>query len=167
MGFCDFLFKKEIKNITPEQITPEPIKTTEPAPEKVREYKVKSSLMTRMEKEYYATIKAILPEEGYILQPQVNLATIINKISDERFQNELYRNIDFCIFDSDFKPLVLIEINDQTHNTEKSRQARDYKVKDICQSANIPLVTFWTQYGINAEYIKKRIDEALQIITTR
>ena len=163
MGFCNFLFKKEIKKITPEQITPAPLKeeTTEPTQEKVRAYKVKASLMTRMEKDFYTAIKAALPE-GYILQPQVNLATIINKISDEKFQNELYRNIDFCIFDSDFKPLVLIEINDQTHNTERSRMARDYKVKDICASANIPLVIFWTQYGINTEYIKKRIDEALQ-----
>ncbi len=169
MGLCDCLFEQDIRSITPEQIAPKRIepKPAEPKPieqpnaTKVREYKAKSSLMTKMEKEFYVAIKAALPPE-YILQPQVNLATIISKISEEHFQNELYRNIDFCIFNLDFRPLVLIEINDETHATDKSRQARDYKVKEICSAANLPLIRFWTNYGINREYIAKRIQEALK-----
>lgn len=30
--------------------------------------------------------------------PQVNLASIINKVSDSKFNTELFRNIDFGIF---------------------------------------------------------------------
>ena len=153
MGLCDWLFEKEINNIPPEEI--------EPKRNEVPEYKLKSSLMTKTEKEFYIAIKKALPE-NYILQPQVNLATIIKKISSEHFQNELYRNIDFCIFDLDFRPIALIEINDETHSTDKSRQARDYKVREICQAADIPLIRFWTSYGINQEYIDKKIKEVLK-----
>ena len=129
-----------------------------------REYKIKESLMTACELEYYRAIYAVLPTQ-YILQPQVNLATIITKIGNERYANELFRNIDFCIFNQNFKPLILIEINDASHSTEKSRIARDYKVKDICASADIPLITFWTKYGVNQEYIEKRVHETLAEIS--
>ncbi len=155
MGLCDWLFEKEIDEIPPEEIEPE--RNDGP------EYKLKNSLMTKTEKDFYLAIYQALPD-NYILQPQVNLATIIKKIDNKPFQNELFRNIDFCIFDFDFKPIALIEINDKTHSTQRSRQARDYKVKEICLKANIPLITFWTSYGINQEYINKRIKEVLNTI---
>ena len=47
--------------------------------------------------------------------PQVNLASIIDKVSDSRFHNELFRNIDFGIFNADYsKLLLLIELNDES-----------------------------------------------------
>lgn len=122
-------------------------------------YSAKNSLMTNAEKDYYIAIREVL-EEKYILQPQINLATIIEKNILSRYQNELFRNIDFGIFDENYKPLILIEINDNTH-LEPDRRARDKKVKQICYEANIPLITFWMSYGINKEYIKKRINEIL------
>ncbi len=56
--------------------------------------------------------------------PQVNLASIIKKEKDfpTQYQNELYRNIDFGIFDKDTMEVkLLIEINDKTqcNQTEK------------------------------------------------
>ena len=124
-------------------------------------YTKKSSLMTDCEKEYYIAIKKAL-NYNYIVQPQVNLASIINKNGQNKFANELFRNIDFGIFNLNYKIILLIEINDKTHEENKNRQARDYKVKEICEKAGIPLITFWTKYGINEEYIKKRINEYLQ-----
>ena len=56
--------------------------------------------------------------------PQVNLASVIDKKGDSNFRNELFRNIDFGVFNKDFKPLVLIEINDNTH-FRKDRIERD------------------------------------------
>ena len=42
------------------------------------------------------------------------------------------------------------------------RRQRDEKVSAICADAGIPLVTFWTNYGVNRPYIEKRIREALE-----
>lgn len=122
-------------------------------------YNPKPSLITETEKGFYNAIKELLPN-NYLLFPQINLATVISKDDSSHFQNELFRNIDFLITDSEFKPLIFIEINDSSHNSSQ-RKERDQKVHNICEEAGIPIITLWTSYGVNKEYIKKRIDTTL------
>ena len=122
-------------------------------------YELKSSLVTKTEKEYLNCIKAALPE-NYLVQAQANLASFIVRTDNARFQNELYRNVDFIITDLSYRPLVVVEINDQTH-LAKDRRERDEKVANICEEAGIPIIKLWTSYGVNQEYIKKRITEAI------
>lgn len=124
-------------------------------------YSLKPSLITNSEKAYLTAIKNCLPD-GYFVQPQVNLASIITKNSDAKYQNELYRNIDACIFDMSYKPIVLIEINDVSHN-DYYRKNRDIKVKNICEEAGIKIITFWTKYGVNQDYISKTVNEAIVV----
>lgn len=119
----------------------------------------KKCLMTEIEKKFFAAIKCSVSEK-YTVFPQINLATIVKKQGDFRYQNELYRNIDFGIFDKDYNCVLLVEINDATHNDPKRRK-RDIKVKEITQAAEIPLITFYTKYGVNQEYIAKRIKEII------
>lgn len=122
-------------------------------------YELKPSLVTGTEMEYLNCIKAVLPE-NCLIQAQANLASFIVRTDGARFQNELYRNVDFIITDLSYRPLVIVEINDQTHLTEDRRE-RDKKVTNICEEAGIPIIKLWTSYGINQEYIKKRITETL------
>ena len=138
------------------------IKTEEPASktETAEKSYEKKALLTFTEIKFKNAIEKALPN-GYKLYPQINLASIIKRTDEHKYQNELYRNVDFCVFNEKYIPQVIIEINDKTHN-EKSRQARDYKVKDICAKANIPLITFWTDYGVNESYIEKKINEVLK-----
>ena len=35
------------------------------------------------------------------------------------------------------------------------------RVKDICEQAKLPLIRFWTSYGVNQPYINKTITSAL------
>lgn len=123
-------------------------------------YERRASLMTQTEMRYYTAIRSVL-SENYILQPQINLASVIIRTDNAHFANELFRNADFGVFDKQYKPILLIEINDNSHN-QKNRQARDIKVKNICQEAGIPLVTFWTNKGINPEYMQIRINAAIE-----
>lgn len=132
---------------------------TEVNKEEIYLYELKSSLMTDNEKEYYKCIKEVIPE-GYSVQPQVNLASFIVKKDHSRFQNELYRNVDFLIIDENFKPILIIEINDQTH-FKHERKVRDEKVEKICEEAGIPLMKLWTSYGVNQEYIKSKVIEKI------
>ncbi len=125
-------------------------------------YELKPSLVTDTEMGYMNAIKQVLPE-NCILQAQANLATFIVRTDQARFQNELYRNVDFIITDLSYKPLLVIEINDKTHLT-KNRQERDKKVANICEEAGIPIINLWTSYGVNPEYIEKRITEALSAL---
>lgn len=117
----------------------------------------KKPLLTEMEKKFLIAIKKSTGD-NYTVQPQVNLATVIQKQGEFKYQNELYRNVDFGIFNKNYECVLLIEINDETHN-DPSRKKRDAKVKEICKSAEIPLITFYTKYGVNQKYIDEKIKE--------
>lgn len=122
-------------------------------------YDAKRLLISRSEQEYFAVILASLPADYHVF-PQVNLASFIAKNDDSPFHNELFRNVDFLVTNENYKPLFVIEINDQTHLNQERRE-RDEKVQKICEEAGIPLVKFWTSYGVNPDYIKKKIEETI------
>lgn len=125
-------------------------------------YEAKQSLISNVERQFYEAIKATLPV-GYRVFPQINLAAFITKNDNTRFHNELFRNVDYLITDEKYKPVIVIEINDQSH-LDKDRQERDTKVKNICEEAGIPILKLWTSYGANQEYIGRRISEVLTTI---
>ena len=121
-------------------------------------YKLKNSLMTNTEAAYFNVLTEFFGRD-YVIIPQVNLAAVIDK-EGEGYRNELFRNVDFGIFDFSYRPIVLVEINDATH-LKKDRQERDKKVTAICKKARIPLVTFWTKDGLKKEVIYKTLKKYL------
>lgn len=118
---------------------------------------IKKQLMTKTEINFYHILQYF--NKDYIVQPQINLATVINK-NDNNY-NELFKNIDYGIFDKNYKLLLLIELNDGSH-LRKERKIRDKKVKKICKECNIPLLTFYTWYSNKEDYVIKRINEELK-----
>ena len=118
----------------------------------------KKKFMTNSELHFYNKIKDL--EENYHIIPQVNLAAIIKKEKYTNYYTDLFRNIDFGIFSKDYEDiLVLIELNDYTHNQPK-RYNRDLKVNNICIEANIPLITI-NNVNIAKEDILKIINQAI------
>lgn len=126
-------------------------------------YYTKKKLMTNYEK-YFFNIFVELENEYFIrIQPQINLATIININSNGGNILELFKNVDFGIFTKDYDELLLlIEINDKSHNTFK-RIKRDKKVKKIVEEAGIKLITFYSNYPNSKEYVKNRIKKELNL----
>lgn len=121
----------------------------------------KRDYLTSCEFEFYQKLIQIEKRGDYKVIPQVNLASIIHKSSNVRYNTELFRNIDFGIFNSRFELLLLIELNDATHN-QNERQKRDQKVKSICQSAHIPILFFYTKYPNEESYIIQRVLNTLE-----
>lgn len=135
----------------------------ESCPERVQPeflYEAKKRLITKSEQGFFDALREIVPQ-GYHVFPQINLAAFLEKVDNSAYHNELFRNVDFLITDGEFAPKIAVEINDNTHH-EWERRKRDEKVSAICADAGIPLVTFWTNYGVNRPYIEKRIREALE-----
>lgn len=100
--------------------------------------------------------------DKFIITPQVNLQSIIETDSYER-NDELFRNIDFGIFDTEmYNPIMLIEVNGKQHENDLYWKKRDNSVKEILEKSNILF------YIISNEEFKnntKRIaDEILEII---
>lgn len=121
---------------------------------------ISKPIMTDYEYKFYQMIKVL--EDKYIIIPQLNLASVVKKINNNRYYNELFRNIDFAIFSKDLKKLLLlIEINDQSHNNQ-NRKDRDLKVKKICNDINVKLITFYTKYPNEKNYVINRITKEIE-----
>ncbi|MGN1312522.1 MAG: DUF2726 domain-containing protein [Bacilli bacterium] len=122
---------------------------------------IQKPIMTEYEYRFYQILKEL--ENKYIIIPQLNLAAVIKKVNNNRYYNELFRNIDFAIFSKDYKKLLLlIEINDQTHDRYK-RQDRDLKVKKICNDVNAKLISFYTKYPNEKNYVINRIEKEIDL----
>ena len=128
-------------------------------------YARKQSLLTATEKRFYKCIEEVLPN-GYMLHMQSNLATFIQRTDNARYQNELFRNVDFLITDEDYVPICVIEINDDTHH-QQNRKLRDIKVNKICEEAGIPIITFWANKGVNKGYIESTITKTFSMLPVK
>lgn len=119
----------------------------------------RKKLMTDYEYKFYNILKEL--EDNYTIVPQLNLAAVVKKINNNRYYSELFRNIDFAIFTKDYQELLLlIELNDQTHNNY-NRKDRDLKVKKICNDIGVKLMTFYTKYPNEKVYVINRIKNEL------
>ncbi len=120
----------------------------------------KKNILTAPELKFYNIL--ITLSDRYHIIPQVCLASIINKESNSRNYTDLYRIIDFAIFKKDLSDvLLLIELNDQTHN-QYNRRDRDLKVKKICNDAGIPIMNFYTKYPNEHSYVIDRVLKELE-----
>ncbi len=122
-------------------------------------YAPRKRLLSKTEELFWDALQKAIPDSYHVF-PQINLASFIERTDNSRFRTELFRNIDFLITDTNYTPKIAVEINDQTHLTGDRRE-RDEKVQNILDEAGIPLIKLWTSYGVNADYIKKKVDEAL------
>ena len=148
MGFLDFLCR--LFGIEDEEDFEEEKKQSK--------YTIKKSQMSECEKYFYNVLTKHFAST-YDIRPQIPLSSIIvkEKRFSKEYQNELNRVIDFGIFNRETQePLLLIEINDTTHN-QSSRKERDKKVQSICNSAGIKLITFWTKFDNKEDYIYNRV----------
>lgn len=122
---------------------------------------IKKSLLTDCENYFFEIIKENFSKK-FLVQSQVPLSSIVDKIENTYYKNELYRTIDIGIFDKQTKlPVLMIEIDDKTHQQAK-RKYRDYKVKEILNDANIKLIKFYTDKSNTPQYIVDRIGRELK-----
>lgn len=120
----------------------------------------KKPIMTDSEYAFYLKLKSL--EASYKVVSQLNLASIVTKLTNNNYYTDLFRNIDFAIFTPDYSEvLLLIELNDSTHQ-RKRRRKRDLKVQNICNAINVPLIKFYTKYPNDKEYVIHRVLEKIE-----
>ena len=112
-------------------------------------------LLTDCEKKFLFRLENIF-KDMYIIQPQIPLRMIVEK-SNDGYDNELNKYIDFGLLDENRNIVALIELNDKSH-LYYERIKRDKSVAKICKEIGIPLITFWTQKKYTNEEILERIN---------
>lgn len=91
-------------------------------------YKKKLCLMTDEEKAFFQCFCALLDGCGYIVQPKVPLQSVVEGKEDNTWNSKDWGFIfDFCVFDQNYQPLLLIEIENETQDnslfeSEKGRR---------------------------------------------
>lgn len=123
-------------------------------------YERKRQLISRPEYNFLQTLREINPSKYEVL-PQVALFSVIDKVTNASYRNELFRTCDYCFVDRDtFEPLLLVELNDRSH-LRADRQQRDAKVAAICSAARIPLVTFWMDGDLSYGTVRRTVLKAI------
>ena len=106
-------------------------------------YKKRYKIMNDFESALFFELKKQLPSNYYIF-PNIRIADVIDAVDGKGFYNRrnkiLPRHIDFLICDSNFKPIVAIELNGSSHY-RFDRIEKDKEKKEILKEANLPLVT--------------------------
>ncbi len=116
---------------------------------------IKKELMNEEEKELFFKLKSLT--KGYFVFPQISLRSIISTPYNPATSEELYKYIDFVIFDKEFIPVLAIELNGNSHFTNAYTIARDKSNQKILEDSNIPLLTLWLDEPISDTTLKNRI----------
>ena len=119
-------------------------------------YKQKK-LMSAPELALYQLLKNIY-EPKYVVLPQIALVSLVEKTTNTSYRNELFRIVDFVIFDTNFVPLCVVELLDASHN-RADRKQRDEKVKNILEKANIPIAFIQKHENTDERAVKKVISD--------
>ena len=125
-------------------------------------YIKKSCAMTPSELSFYKTLHEAI--NGCVIIPQAHLSMFLDhEIKGQSWKAAFARingkSVDFLICTNDMKPLIAIELDDNTHN-QPDRKTRDDFVNSIMANTNMPLLRFKTGEW-NSEIIKHRITQAL------
>ena len=132
-------------------------------PKREYAYTKKACAMTRHELIFYKTLLEAI--SGCIIIPQAHLSMFLDhKVYGQNWNRAFSRingkSVDFLICTNDMKPLIAIELDDNTHD-RPDRQKRDIFVNSIISDANMPLLRFkaceW-----NSEIIKQEVARALK-----
>lgn len=99
-----------------------------------------NKVLTPFERKMFALINENTPK-GYTVLCQVSFNAFL-KCDDMSIRNKFNRSmVDYLIIDSNFIPVVCIELDDFTHNNETSK-AKDEFRDNILAAALIPTVRF-------------------------
>lgn len=105
-------------------------------------YKKKGELMTKAEREFFDVLEKVVNNRYYII-PQVkisNLAIVSGTRNYKTYLNKIDRKtVDFVLFDKQFLPVVVIELDDSSHNNE-SRKERDSFVDKVMDKIKIKII---------------------------
>lgn len=119
-------------------------------------YSVKPYMNTS-ELQIYAKLKNIVRGTTYIVYPQVPLASVLEKdAAGWVYRNELYRNIDFGIFDENYNCVILIEFFGPYHEQWKVKK-KDAKVRALCNKAGLDVIQCWYTKDNDEWWLKQQI----------
>ena len=125
-------------------------------------YNLKDSSLTEAEDNFLIILKQVVGER-YIIEPQVSLSRLVApKDSNGRYINYSdfnkikSKSVDFVLFTSNYKPQIVIELDDRSH-FRLDRIKRDEFVNNLMNDVGLRIVHIPTSYSYDIEYLTRQI----------
>ena len=125
-------------------------------------YNLKDSFLTEAEDNFLIILKQVVGER-YIIEPQVSLSRLVApKDSNGRYTNYSdfnkikSKSVDFVLFTNNYKPQVVIELDDRSH-FRLDRIKRDEFVNNIMNDVGLRIVRVPTAYSYDIEGLTRQI----------
>lgn len=117
-------------------------------------------LLTKNEYHFYRELQKIAAEMNWIICPKVGLKDLFEITTKENYMSHFGRisqkHIDFIIGKDDLKPIYAIELDDNSHNTEKVKQSDNFK-DELFEKSRIKLIRIKACKEYSKEYIMRNI----------
>ena len=117
-------------------------------------------MLTKNEYIFYKELQKIATEMNWIICPKVGLKDLFEVTTKENYISHFRRisqkHIDFIICKDDLKPLYAIELDDNSHNTEKAKQSDRFK-NELFKKSRIKLIRIKACKEYSKEYIMRNI----------
>lgn len=113
------------------------------------------------ENELYKTLTSVI-DDNLIVIPQVHLSDLaevkVGYLDHDNLYYELKRIIyDYAIFDKEFNPLVLIELNGKSHFFQDNRVNRDAIAENNAKNLGLPLIPIKKEDRFNEKLIREKL----------
>ena len=163
-----FVLVHLIKGLTQQRQTdasplPTSDKATRTDAELLALYTKQTSILTNPEQLFYAAL--LRASEPYTICPKVRMADFVHADSRRGKKAALWKisqkRVDFLLCrSSDLKPLLAIELDDETHR-RKAAQTRDAFVDSVYAAVNLPVLHITRQDRYDSAALAHQIDAVL------
>lgn len=117
-------------------------------------------ILTENEYLFYQELREIAAEMNWIICPKVGLKELFEVTASENYMNHFGRisqkHIDFVICKDDLKPLYAIELDDNSHNSEKAKKSDRFK-DELFGNSRVKLIRIKACEEYSREYIMRNI----------
>lgn len=116
-------------------------------------------LLTKAEYSFYSILKKICEESNLLICPKVRLEDFIQVTAQEKSKYRGYiksRHIDFLICDAKLHVIGALELDDNSHNTQKAQVTDNFK-NELYKTIQLPLFRIKTTDNYS-EKIKEMIE---------
>ena len=129
------------------------------------QYRKRKGVLSYRERVFFRALRGVMGRENHILS-MVRMADVLwlaNETEDRKFHNNniLCKHFDYVVCRKlDFEPILIVELNDPSHQWEHRWQVDEFK-KKACKEAGLPMLSIRVQEEYDRAEIRQKIDQVL------
>jgi very-short-patch-repair endonuclease len=118
-------------------------------------------VLSEAERAFYAQLRVAIPQFAVLCQVQISRFVEVKGISGRLAVRNRYDRLsaDFVVCAEDFRPLLVVELDDSSHDRPVQR-TRDAKKNAVLTAAGVPVVRF--RGTVSGDRIREDVSKALR-----